>query len=400
MKCKERKERLFNRNYVLLSVASLLMFAGFYLVMPIIARYVVDEFHADSSVAGIVAASYIITALLTRPFSGYLVDRFDRRRFYLVAFALFAFLFTGYIISTSIVGLIITRVLLGATFALVTTAASTLAIDVIPSSRRGEGIGYYGAIIVLAMAVGPMVGLYFIEWFTYKELFILAASSCWVGVGIGSMVRTAPREKVVHKEPMSVDRFFLREGASVASVISLMYFFYGSLMVYVSLYVGERGIEGNSGNFFLLFACGILGSRVMAGGALRRGLNDLIVKLGALLIITSGALFASSLLDDTLFTITSVTLGLGFGLVAPSIQSMMIDLVPARRRGTANSTYFIALDLGSGVGMLVGGTIAHWWSYQALYVVAVALSVVALLFYLLYAKGDYNRRAEAAKREM
>ncbi len=388
-------ERLFNRNFVLLSIASLFMFTGFYLVMPIIAKYVVDKFHAEPSVAGVVVASYIITALLTRPFSGYLVDKYDRRKFYLIVFVCFSFFFTGYIISTSVSGLIITRILLGSSFALVTTASNTLAIDVIPSSRRGDGIGYYGAIIVLAMAVGPMLGLYLIELFTYKELFIFATCCSWAGVLVGCFVKTKPREAIIH-ERLSLDRFFLRDGLSIAAVISLMYFLYGTLMVYVAIYINECDIDINSGNFFLLFAVGVVISRLLVGKALRRGLYDLIIKSGSTIIIIAGALFSLYLTDIT-FPITSLLLGFGFGMLGPAIQSMIVDLVPAQRRGTANSTYFIALDFGSGIGMLVGGTIAHIWGFQSLYILGSAIVIIAFLLYLAFSQRDYLRRLAASK---
>ncbi|MFR9611542.1 MAG: MFS transporter [Rikenellaceae bacterium] len=394
----EKKERLFNRNFTIMSVASLFMFVAFYLLMPIIAMYVVDYFEADSSLAGVVAASYIITALMMRPFSGYLVDRFDRRKFYLIVFAMFAIFFTGYIISTSILELVITRVLLGATFAMTTTASNTLAIDVIPSSRRAEGIGYYGAIVVLAMAVGPMLGLYLIKYFSYKELFIFATGCAWVGVGVATFVRTKPREQRV-KVPLSFDRFLLREGVSIASIIALLYFLYGTLMVYVSLYVRSCGINTNSANFFMLFALGIIIARMMAARYLRKGLHDKILQFGTITIITAGLIFVGYLTEWTL-PIASIGLGVGFGLVAPSVQSMIIDLVPAARRGTANSTYFIALDLGSGIGMLVGGTIAHIWDYQMIYIIGIAICSFALILYYSYSRRNYTKHLEVAKKAM
>ncbi len=385
----EIKEKLFNRNFIIMSVASLFMFVSFYMLMPIIAMYVVDNFEADASVAGVVAASYIITALLTRPFSGYLVDRFDRRKFYLLVFTLYAIFFTGYIISGSVIELVITRVLLGATFAMITTASNTLAIDVIPSSRRAEGIGYFGAIVVLAMAIGPMVGLYMIKFFSYRELFIFASICAWCGVAIATLVKTKPREVKV-KEPMSLDRFFLREGVAIATVIALLYFFYGTLMVYVSLYVRNCGINTSPANFFMFFALGIIIARMMAAKYLRKGLHNKILQVGTIVVISAGILFISYLTEWT-FPAVAIALGVGFGLVAPSIQAMIINLVPANRRGTANSTYFIALDLGSGLGMLLGGTIAHIWDYRAIYIIAILLSCAALMLYYLYAKGNYEK---------
>ncbi len=393
----KQNDKLFNRNFIILSIASLLTFIAFYLMMPIIAMYVVDTFDADASTAGIVAAAYIITALITRPFSGYLVDQFDRRKFYLLVLAMFATLFIGYVISNSITQLIITRIFLGAGFSLVTTAANTLTIDVIPSSRRAEGIGYYGAIIVFAMAIGPMLGLYMIDVFSYKNLFIFATICAWAGVITALFVKTKPRKPVAH-EPLSVDRFFLRDGLSMASVIALLYFLYGTLMVYVSLYVRECGLQINSGNFFMLFACGIIISRMLSARLLRNGKHNEILVSGIMIIIAAGALFTLYLTNITL-PISSILLGLGFGFVAPAIQAMIVDLVPARRRGTANSTYFIALDLGSGLGMLVGGTIAHLWDYRTLYIIGIGLAIVSLVFYLLYARKDYDKRQNAANKE-
>lgn len=264
----EQTQRLFNRNFLTLASASLLMFCAFYLLMPIIAMYVVDEFNASSSLAGIVVASYIITALLTRPFSGYLVDHFDRKKFYMITFIAFATMFTGYILSNAIWQLVLTRVFLGATFSLITTASSTLAIDVIPSARRAEGIGYYSAIIVLSMAVGPMAGLYLKDLFSYNTLFIIAACCCWTGVLVGSFVKTKPRPEQEH-QTLSLDRFFLVEAVPIASVIALLYFTYGALMAYVSLYVRESGLEIYPANFFLYFAGGIISARFVSSRYLR-----------------------------------------------------------------------------------------------------------------------------------
>lgn len=393
----KQQETLFNRNFILLSVASLLMFVGFYLIMPIVAKYMIEIFNADTALAGAVVASYIITSLLTRPFSGYLVDKFDRRKFYLLTYVVFAILMLGYVVANAVWGVVLTRILLGVFFSLVTTAASTIAIDVIPSSRRGEGVGYYGAIIVFAMATGPMAGLYLLEYFNYNMLFVIAAASCFTGVAIASFVKTETRKPVI-RERLSWDRFLLRDALSVAVIVSLSYFLYGSLGAYVALYIEESGLDFNSGRFFLLFAIGIIASRAVAGYALKRGLYDLLIRVGLMILIISGVLFATHL-DDVIFPITSVLLGIGFGLTTPSIQTMIVNMVPANRRGTANSTYFIALDLGSGSGMLVGGMIAKHFDYQILFGFGTGLIALALMIYTFYSRKDYRRRLERISNE-
>ncbi|MFI3327894.1 MAG: MFS transporter [Rikenellaceae bacterium] len=386
-----KSKRLFNSNFLKVSLASLFMYTGFYLVMPIIAPYSQEVLGVEPSMSGIIAASYIITALLMRPFSGYFVDRYDRKKFYMTVFVLFALMFTGYIaISDTVGGLILTRVLLGATFSLVTTAAGTLAIDVVSSEHRADGIGYYAAIIVLAMAIGPMVGLYLIEIFSYNDLFKFATLSCWIGVAIGAMVKTKPHAPVIH-EKLSLDRFFMREGLSMAAVISIIYFLYGSLMVYVALYIKELAIGVNSGNFFLFFALGIISARWVTGNALRHGKYNRVLLIGTSLIVISGILFTTALTMKT-FIPVSLLLGLGFGMISPCIQSMIIDLGPSNRRGTANSTYYIAIDGGTGVGMLFGGVIAQNTSYTTLYQIGAALALFAIVVYVGYAKRNYETK--------
>jgi len=391
----ETNQGLFNKNFIIIGVASFLMFFAFYLLMPVIAMYVIEEFGASPSVAGVVVSAYIITALIARPFSGYLVDKYDRRKFYLLSFALFTFFFFGYLIASSISMVFITRVLLGATFSLVTTASSTLAIDVIPSKRRAEGIGYFGAMTVLAMAIGPMAGLYLMELFSYEGLFVIAMISCGLGVLTAVFIKTKPRPKTTHA-PLSLDRFFLKSGASIALIIALLSFINGTLMVYVSLYVKESGIDANAGDFFLFLAIGVIISRVLSGKFLNRGLHSTILQIGIITVIISSIVFIF-FLNPMTFPISSLFLGIGFGLTAPSIQSMIIDLVPHNKRGTANSTYFIALDLGSGMGMLLGGLIADNFSYKTVYIVGLTLVVVSLIVYKLYSQKDYQKKYELAK---
>ncbi len=388
---------LFNRNFLLMALASFLMFFAFNLVMPVIAMYVMDRFDASSSMAGVVVASYIITALLSRPFSGYLTDKYNRKKLYILFYSIFTLLFFGYIFASSIAMLIFTRVCLGATFAVLTTVSNTIAIDVIPSQRRAEGIGYFGALIVVSMAVGPMAGLYLMDLMSYRGLFIVALVSCVLGTFIGSLVKTQHRpSKEVQK--MSLDRFFLVDGLSMAAIMALIYFLYGSLMAYVSIYVKECGMNINSGNFFLLFSIGIIVSRVLAGKYLTRGLNNLLIIVGLFAIFVAGWVF-TFILSEITFPISSFTLGFGFGLVAPVVQSMIVNLVPHNRRGTANSTYFIALDFGSGMGMLTGGTIAHIGGFQTTYCVGLSFVLCAIMLYLLFSRYDYASKLERAKLE-
>ncbi len=364
--------------------------------MPIMAMYITDTFSAPASTVGLVVSVYVISALIARPFSGYLVDHFDRKRFYLVMMAIFSLLFIGYIVANSIGALILTRVLLGAAFSLVTTAGSTLAIDLMPASRRNEGIGYIGVVTILSMAIGPMLGLFIIEQFgSYQILFNIAFATASLGFATGCFVHTERREAQPH-QTISFDRFIIKEAISIALLMMFAYFSYGALMTYIPLYLNECGLSANPANYFLLLAAGIIFSRIISAKMLQRGMQSTMIQAAIAAMIVALAIFVFALSNIT-FIIASFVIGVGFGLLSPSVQSMVVDLVPHNRRGTANSTYYVALDLGSGSGMLLGGIVAGIYSYKMAFAIGLALSVVSLIYYIFYAKAHYNEQLAKSK---
>ena len=138
------QEKLWNSNFIKVNIANFMLFFAFYLLMPLLPLYMSETFHSTKDVIGAVLSGYTIAALLSRPFSGYIVDSYPRRQVLLVVYFLFFIFFAGYLAAGSLVIFGIVRTLHGAPFGALTVANSTVAIDVLPSSRRSEGIGYYG----------------------------------------------------------------------------------------------------------------------------------------------------------------------------------------------------------------------------------------------------------------
>ena len=168
-------ERLWNRNYIKVMTANFSLFFAFYVLTPLLPLYLSEHFGATKDVIGLVLSGYTITALLCRPFSGYIVDSFSRKAVLMVCFGTFAIFFAGYLAASTLLLFTIVRTLHGGPFGALTVSNSTVAIDVLPSSRRTEGIGYYGMSNNLAMAIAPTVGI-FIYKFTasFEFLFWLA----------------------------------------------------------------------------------------------------------------------------------------------------------------------------------------------------------------------------------
>ena len=130
------KERLITPGYCFILAANFLLYFGFWLLIPVLPFYLSEFFQAGNSTIGIVLSCYTVAALCIRPFSGYLLDTFARKPLYLFAYFIFMLMFAGYLIAVS------------------------LTLYIMPSSRRGEGLGYYGLTNNIAMSIGPMFGLF------------------------------------------------------------------------------------------------------------------------------------------------------------------------------------------------------------------------------------------------
>ena len=148
---------------------------------------------------GLVLSGYTITALVIRPFSGYMVDSFPRKIVLMVSFGAFAIFFAGYLAASTLLLL---------PFGTLTTANATVAIDVLPSSRRTEGIGYYGLSNNLAMALAPTIGIYVYQLtHSFEFLFWIALIVACAGWLVDATVTLPSKEIVRNKSKLSLDRF-------------------------------------------------------------------------------------------------------------------------------------------------------------------------------------------------
>src|SRR5574344_2622625 len=213
----EKEEKLWNANYNRVMLTNFALFFSFYLLTPLLPLYLSETFHSSKDTIGLVLSGYTLVALIVRPFSGFLVDSFPRKHVLLICLFTYFLFFGGYIVAGSLVMFAIFRTLHGAPFGASTVANSTMAIDVLPSSRRKEGIGLYGLSNNLASAIAPTVGLFVYKYVhNFDVLFWIAFISA--GIGFLNITAVKPRERQVTptKRTLSLDRFFLARGWFIA----------------------------------------------------------------------------------------------------------------------------------------------------------------------------------------
>lgn len=377
------KERLWTPGFRAVTAGNFLLFFAFYLLLPVLPMYLSEAFAASRSTAGFILSSYTITALMIRPFAGYMVDTFPRKRLLLICYFVFLLFFGGYLLAGTLLLFAIIRAGHGIAFGLLTVSNSTVAIDVMPSSRRGEGIGYYGVSNNLAMSVGPTLSLYIHDVYAnFDYIFLLSMVSATIGLLCVSTIKMPyRRDPVPEKPPISLDRFLLLKGMPEALTLIFYSFSYGVLSTYLAVYGKEElGIESGAGFFFILLAVGLILSRLASGRWLNRGFVTRNIILGMLLSLVGYLIFVG-VRNEWGYYGAAVILGLGYGCICPAYQTMFINLAPHNQQGTANSTYLTAWDLGVGLGVLVGGQIAELTDYATAYAVSWVLCVIGYLLF-------------------
>ena len=199
------KERLVTPSYVLIIAANFLQFFGFWLLIPVLPFYLQEVFGADKTSIGAILSCYTIAALCMRPFSGYLLDTFARKPLYLLAYFFFTTMFGGYMLAGTLTLFIIFRIIHGFSFGMVTVSGNTIVIDIMPSSRRGEGLGYYGLANNIAMSIGPMTGLFLHDAAVgYTFIFSCSLGACLIGLLCAYLVKTPYKPPVKQNSSSSV----------------------------------------------------------------------------------------------------------------------------------------------------------------------------------------------------
>lgn len=376
---------LWTSKFIMAGIAQFLTACSFNILMPTIPLYLSESLGIAHSKVGIVLSSYVLALLIIRPFSGYIVDVFPRKMIYLIGLFCFVSVFSGYLIATTVGLFVLFRFLHGLFWGITSVSANTIAIDIIPTSRRAEGIGYFGVSMNLAMAIAPFFAIEIyntLGFHTLIKIAIFFGIAAWLVASFLKVPKLTPSyapQKQALRQPFSLDRFILLAGLPILANQILITFGWGTLAAYIVLYGLELGIE-NSAVFFVFLSIGIMLSRVLSGKLVDKGHLHKII-MTAILLVSLSFLSLSLMANATVFFMTAFTVGLGYGALLPALQTVYVNMAPAARRGTANATYLTGFDIGIGLGMLAGAWLTENFSLSFMYLCAAILTFIGLLIY-------------------
>lgn len=383
-------DKIWTKNFIFLITSNLLMFSTYYAILSALPVYLVSEIHASSFEVGIVVGAYTIASVIARPFSGFALDRFGRRTIFLLSLLLYSMLFAGYLVALTITSLILLRIAQGLTWGFTSVSASTIAVDNIPASKRGEGIGYFALSTTLGMSLGPVIGLFILHAWGYRFMFISGCLISLVSMACAYAISLRKRFIVGKRIRLELSSMFETNSIRLSMNVFITMIAYGGLMSFIALYGKELGIQ-NSSLYFLIFSIGIGAARLTAGKVFDRKGPGKLLTLCLILLITGFPLLALAR-NQYLFYMSAILIGFGNGVIFPTFQSMVNNLADAAHRGAANSTLYTAVDLGMGTGMIFAGLIAQHISISAIFMVDTFICAAGLVFFRLVVLRFYERR--------
>jgi len=375
-------EKIWSRDFLLIFLANFFIFLGFQMTLPTIPLFV-EHLGGNDQLIGFVVGIFTFSALLIRPYAGRALETKGRGSIYMTGLVIFVLSVGSYGFALGITFLFAMRIVQGIGWGYSTTASGTIATDLIPPKRRGEGMGYFGLSGNLALAFGPSLGLALTEAISFKQLFLFCALLGFTALLLASRIHYKKVEKT--EREVTAEKWDFYEKTAVQP--SLLLFFitvtFGGITSFLPLYTAQKGIGGIQW-YFLIFALALMLGRSFAGRLYDKKGHRAVFIPGTLLILIAMVLL-SWLPSSLVMFIAAGLYGIGFGSVQPALQAWSVQNAPMNRKGMANATFFSFFDLGVGIGAMAFGQIGHWLGYGSIYI-ASAISVffsILLYVYLL-----------------
>jgi predicted MFS family arabinose efflux permease len=388
------KETLWTKSFIMLMLGNLFVFMSFTMLIPTLPPYI-KSIGATGLEIGLVTTLFSIGAVMSRPFIGFLLEYKARKPLVLIGAVLLLAITLIYPISQVVVIFLLFRFAHGLVWGWSTTVNGTAAVDIIPNSRLGEGMGYFGLSVTLGMIIAPSLGIYLYQVTTFTNLILISSALGVISIVLLSLARyTTPEEvKKTKKEDITfsyMGSLVERSGWYPAFITMMTTFGYGSIVTFIVIFGEERGID-QIFLFYLFNAIMASVTRPFAGKWFdEHGPKGLVLACAFIAFIGMWVLsFAHS---NLLIIIAGILFGVGFGSLLPTLQSWTISQTPANRRGVANGMFYSAIDLGIGLSGLVFGVLALYVEIGTLFQLSSLFLLVAIVLTVM--EGRKKRVAQ------
>jgi MFS family permease len=386
---KKANSSLFSKDFIHLTLSVFLISTAFYFLMPTLPVYLQEVLKASKQEVGLIIGTYTLAALMVRPISGYALDTYGRKWILLIGMIFFSLMFFFYPVAASIIPLLILRFLHGLNWGASTTAGFTIVVDLVSPEKRGRAIGYFGLSFTVAMSIGPVIGLKVLGHGHFTALFLAAGAVSLLGVLMASLVKY-PIFKRPKNPVFSWKALIAKRSLPVSLNILIVAASYGGVLTFITIYAREINLNSYTGWYFTIMAIGTALTRVFSGKLFDR-FGPTMISVLSIISISAGLLLLSHAPVLNFFLTSGFLIGVGFGVLFPTLQTMANNVVSPERRGSANSTFLTGLDLGIGLGSVLTGVLSQpmglSWTFNA----SAILALAGLLFFLVVSLPHYQK---------
>lgn len=389
-------EKVWTRNFLLIILINFLVFMNHIMVLSTFPMFLEQVLGLNEAVAGAAAFAFSAVAVILRPIIGWLLDCGRRRGVLLIGLtgmllmplgyaASAAFTASGYVLTAAVALALVCRMLHGAALAFSNTTGATIASDALPQKRFAEGMGYFGMATALATSLAPALGLALMKA-GFTVLFLTAAGFMLISLLLCLMMKplSVPQAE---KKPLEF-KTLIDADAVPASVICLVFLLtWGALENFLADYAIKNSLP-SGGIFFAITAVMLFLVRVTIGKlADKKGEGIFVYSCNAAML--AAFLLLAFAPGNFSFYLAAVLAGYAFGGIEPALQSMAVHIAPPERRGSANSTFLCAYDIGLGGGGGIAGALISALGYRSMYLILSLATVVSVLLYVFW--GRHHR---------
>ncbi|MCI8638615.1 MAG: MFS transporter [Coprococcus sp.] len=401
------EEKLWNRQFVSLFFVNTLNSFGFYMIVSVLSKYLVNLGIALTT-AGVIVGMFSITSLFVRPFCGILSDQFNKVRILLFALALESVGMIGYAAAGGAYTMTVFRILNGVGFGIVSTVLIALATYYIPRKNLGEGIGYLGISQVISSAIAPGMGIEIAKITGYRGRFFIAGTFTVIGFLLVFFLRGIYAEGAEGAEgkekekgnqrqkKLSVKNMIAVEALGYTGVSAAYSFINGIITSYLLLFAEERGIL-NIGIYYTVCAVCLFIFKPFSGKLVDK--KGIAAALYPAIVLTGVSMFLlGKSVNIEMIVISGILRSIGQGTAMPALQSECIKEVGKERSGVATSTYYLGGDVAQGIGPMIGGAAVGILGYQMLFDLCGVLLMSMLFVFWIIEKRKKGKRTEYEKR--
>ena len=377
-------DRLFTPRFLTLWLFAFLTFFSAFQLLPAI-PFRILELGGTTAAAGSFLAVYTFASALAAPLMGNLADHIGRKRMLGIASVLFIGFSLAYGFVRWMPALLLIGVVHGTIWAALMSSSSALMSEIIPPSRRTEGLAYWGLASTGAVAIAPAVGLEIFHRFSWTVLCLeLAAMSVLMTLWA---TRLPPSEVRADEGPGLRDAWDWKV-MKIAAALAVTSFGYGGITSYAAILSVQRHItpQSKASLYLTVFAITVVVVRLFTSRLANRVSPRALLYPAFVALPVSFATLAIAQQRWQLVT-SAILFGLGLGVAFPAFMSFLIANTDPRRRARTFGSFVGAFDTGIGTGSIVIGIIGERWGLGRAFGIAAALSCLAIPIFHLATRG-------------